>query len=194
MFRESIGGFRAYFASQMGQFGASERVLRVIEGFKSAFRESIGSVRGFRAHFASQLVQFGASERVSRVNWFSSGLQSAFRESIGFSSGLQSVFRESLRASERVSRVNWFSSGLQSASRVLIGSVRCFRARVASQLVQFRGFRARFASQLVYNLVQFGASERVSRVNWFSSGLQTAERKSFELNSGLQSAERKSFD
>ncbi len=44
---------------------------------------SIGSDRGFRACFASQLVQFGASERVSRVNWFSSGLQSAFRESIG---------------------------------------------------------------------------------------------------------------
>ncbi len=45
----------------------------------SAFHnsESIGSVRGFRARFASQLVQFGASERVSRVNWFSSGLQSA---------------------------------------------------------------------------------------------------------------------
>ncbi len=24
----------------------------------------------------------------------------------------------------------------------------------------------------MYNLIQFGASERVSRVNWFSSGLQ----------------------
>ncbi len=33
-----------------------------------------------------------------------------------------------------------------------------------------RGFRARFAS----HLVQFGASERVSRVIWFSSGLQSA--------------------
>ncbi len=28
------------------------------------------------------MVQFGASERVSRVSWFSSGLQSAFRESM----------------------------------------------------------------------------------------------------------------
>ncbi len=52
----------------------------------SAFHniESIGSVRGFRARFASQLVQFGASERVSRVDWFSSGLQNAFRESIAY--------------------------------------------------------------------------------------------------------------
>ncbi len=101
------------------QFGALERVSRVNWGLQSAFRESIGSVRGFRARFASQLVQFEASERVSRVNW---GLQSA------------------------VSRVNLFSSGLQSAFRESIGSVR--------------GFRARFASQLV----QSGASERVSRV------------------------------
>ncbi len=100
----------------------------------SAFHniESIGSVRGFRARFASQLVQFGASERVSRVNWFSSGLQSAFRESIG--------------------------------------SVRGFRARFRESIGSVRGFRAHFASQLV----QFGASERISRVNWFSSGLQSA--------------------
>ncbi len=63
-------------------------------------------------------------------------------------------------ASERVSRVNLFISGLQSAFRESIGSVR--------------GFKARFASQLV----QFGSSERVSRVNWFSSGLQRAFRES----------------
>ncbi len=37
-----------------------------------------------------------------------------------------------------------------------------------------RGFKARFASQLV----QFRASERVSRVSWFSSGLQSAFRES----------------
>ncbi len=50
------------------QNGASERVLRVIEGF--------------RARFASQLVQFGASERfASQLVQFSSGIQSAFRES-----------------------------------------------------------------------------------------------------------------
>ncbi len=61
--------------------------------------------------FASQLVQFGASERVSRVNWFRSGLQSAFRESYWFRSG----------ASERVLRVNWFSSGHQSVFRESIG-------------------------------------------------------------------------
>ncbi len=44
-----------------------------------------------------------------------------------------------------------------------------------------RGFRVRFASQLV----QVGALERVSRVNWFSSGPRSAYRKSFC---------RKSFD
>ncbi len=51
-------------------------------------------------------------------------------------------------------------SGLQSAFRESIGSVRIFRARFASQLVQF------------------GSSERVSRVNWFSSDLQSAFRES----------------
>ncbi len=94
------------------------------------FRESIGSVRGFRARFASQLVQFGALERVSRVNWFRSGLQSAYRESIGHT-----------------------HTHTHTHTHESIGSAR--------------GFRARFASQLV----QFGDSERVSRVNWFSSGL-----------------------
>ncbi len=39
-----------------------------------------------------------------------------------------------------------------------------------------RGFRVRFASQLV----QVGALERVSRVNWFSSGPRSAYRKSFD--------------
>ncbi len=82
----------------------------------SAFHniEFIGSVRGFRARFASQLVQFGASERVSRVNWFSSGLQSAFRESIGSVRGFRVRFASHLLchliqfgASERVSQVNW---------------------------------------------------------------------------------------
>ncbi len=95
------------------------------------------------------LNQFGASERISRVNWFSSGLKNAFRESIGSVRGFRARFASQLvqfRTSEGVSRVNWFSSGL----------------------------RARFASQLV----QFGHSERVSRVNWFSSGLQSAFRES----------------
>ncbi len=70
---ESIGsvrGFRARFASQLVQFGASERVSRVnwfSSGLQSTFCESFDSVRGFRARFASQLVQFVASERVSRV-------------------------------------------------------------------------------------------------------------------------------
>ncbi len=115
MFRESVGGFRARFASQLVQFGASERISRVnwfSSGLQSAFRESIGSVRGFRARFArsmvqfgaservfaSQLVQFGASEHVSRVNWFSSGLQSAFRESIGSVRGIRACFASQLRA------------------------------------------------------------------------------------------------
>ncbi len=109
--------------------------------------------------------QLGASERVSRVNWFSSGRQSAFRESIGSVRGFRARLASQLvqfGASERVSRVNWFSSGRQSAFRESIGSVR--------------GFRARFASQLV----RFGASERVSRVNWldgifFKNGVFTAE-------------------
>ncbi len=108
----------------------------------------------------SHLIQFGASERVSRVNWFSSGLQSAFRESIGSVRGFRARFASQLvqfGASERVSRVNW---GLQSEFRESFDSVW--------------GFRERFASKLV----QFGASERVSRVNWFSSGLQSAFHKS----------------
>ncbi len=58
-------------------------------------RNRFGSVRDFRAQNANRLIQFGASERVSRVNWFSSGLQSAFRESL-----------VQFGASERVSRVN----------------------------------------------------------------------------------------
>ncbi len=72
------------------------------------FRESIGSVRGFRVRFVSQLVQFGASERVSRVNWFSSGLQSAFRESIGSARGFRARFASQLvqlGTSERVSQI-----------------------------------------------------------------------------------------
>ncbi len=145
----------------MVQFGASERISRVnwfSSGLQSAFRESfrsfrahfarsIGLVRGFRARFASQLVKFGASERVSRVNWLSSGLQSAFRESIGSVRGFRARFASQLvkfGASERVSRVNWFSTGLQSAN----------------------------------HLIKIGTSERVSRVNWFSSGLQSAFRES----------------
>ncbi len=80
----------------------------------------------------------------------SSGLQSAFRESIGSVLGFRSRFASQsvqFGASERVSQVNWFRSGLQIGFRESIGSVR--------------GFRARFAS----HLIQFGASERVSRVN-----------------------------
>ncbi len=87
--------------------------------------------------------QLGASEHVSRVNWFSSGLQSTFRESIGSVRGFRARFASQLvhlGSSERVSRVN---RGLQSVFRESIGSVR--------------GFRARFASQLI----QYGASERV---------------------------------
>ncbi len=153
-----------------------------------------------RSRTLSQLVQFGASKRVSRVNWFSSGLQSAFRESTGSVRGFRARFASQLvqfGASERVSRVNW---GLQSAFRESTGSVRGFRAGFASQfgaservsrvnwfssglqstfresIGSVRGFRACFASQLV----QFGASERVSRVNWldgifFKNGVFTAE-------------------
>ncbi len=50
-----------------------------------------------------------------------------------------------------------------------------------SQLVQFGASECVSASQLV----QVGALERVSRVNWFSSGPRSAYRKSFC---------RKSFD
>ncbi len=58
--------------------------------------------------FASQLVQFGDSERVSRVNWFSSGLQSVFRESIGSVRGFRARFASQLvqfGTSERVSQI-----------------------------------------------------------------------------------------
>ncbi len=104
------------------------------------------------------LIQFGTSECVLRVNWFSSGLQSAFRESIGSVRGFRARFASQLGASERVSPVNWFSPGLQSAFRESIGSVQGFRAHFARVNWFSSGFRARFASQLV----QFGASERVS--------------------------------
>ncbi len=93
-----------------------------------------------RARFASHLVQLGGLERVSRVNWFRSGLQSAFRESINSVRGFRARFAIHLvqfEASERVSRVNWFSSGLKSAFRDSIGSVRGFSMRFASQSVQF---------------------------------------------------------
>ncbi len=55
------------------------------------------------------------SERVSRVNWYSSGLQSAFRESIGSVRGFKARFRES------------------------IGLARGFRTCFVSQLVQVGG-------------------------------------------------------
>ncbi len=172
---ESIGsvrGFRARFASQSVQFGASERVSRVnwfSSGLQSAFRESFDSVRGFRARFASQLVQFG--------------LQSAFRESFDSVRGFRARFASQLGASERVSRVNQFSLGLQSAFSESFDSVRGFRARFRKSIGSVRGFRSRFASQLV----QFGASEHVSRVNWFSSGLQIAFRESIGSVWGFRS-------
>ncbi len=105
----------------------------------------------------TQLIQFGASERVSRVNWFSSGLQSAFRESIHSVRGFRARFAIHLvkfGASERVSRVSWFSSGLQSA----------FRESFDSKL----GFKARSVRD----------SERVLRVIWYSSVLQSEFRDS----------------
>ncbi len=85
---------------------------------------------------AIHLIQFGNSERRAQIIWSSSGLQSAFRESIGSVRGFRARFASHL-----------FSSGLQSAFRESIGSVR--------------GIRVCFASQLV----QVGASECVSRVN-----------------------------
>ncbi len=70
MFRESIGGFTARFASQLVQFGASKRFRESFvseRALQSAFRESFDSERGFKARFASHLVQNGDSKRVSRV-------------------------------------------------------------------------------------------------------------------------------
>ncbi len=95
----------------------------------------------------SQLVQFGAYEHVSRVNRFSSGLQSAFRESIGSVRGCRAQFRESIGSVrgcsafrgmvqfglQRVSRVNWFSSGLQSAFEI------SRRVTEVSELMKGRG-------------------------------------------------------
>ncbi len=89
-------------------------------------------------------------------------------------------------ASERVSRVNW---GLQSAYRQSIGSAPGLQSAFRESIGSVQGFRAHFASQLV----QFRASERVSRVNWFSSGLQSAFRESIGSVSGLQSAFRESI-
>ncbi len=103
------------------------------------------------------MVHFGALERVSQINWFCSGRQSAFRDSIGSFRGFRARFAIQLvhfGASKRVSRVNWFSSGLQSA----------FRQSFDSKL----GFKARSVRD----------SERVLRVNWLSSGLQSAFRDS----------------
>ncbi len=84
MFRESIGsvrGFRARFASQLVQFGA----------FRARFASHLVQFGASERVSMSQLVQFGDSERVSRVNWFSSGIQSAFRESIGLVRGFRAV-------------------------------------------------------------------------------------------------------
>ncbi len=65
------------------------------------------------------------SERVSRVNWFSSGLQNVFRESIGSARGFRVRFASQLvqfGTSERVSQIIlsqiiWFRWELRSAYR-----------------------------------------------------------------------------
>ncbi len=67
-------------------------VTRIIQyGFNNPFlfllnmfcRNRFGSVRDFRAQSTNHLSKFGTSERRAQIIWFSSGLQSAFRESIG---------------------------------------------------------------------------------------------------------------
>ncbi len=66
-------------------------------------------------YFTKHILIPNTSERVSRVNWFSSGIQSAFRESIGLVRGFRTCFVSQLVQfgnSECVSRVNWFRSGL----------------------------------------------------------------------------------
>ncbi len=90
------------------------------------------------------LVQFGASERVSRVNWcimwFSSGLQNAFRESIGSVQDFRAQSANHLikfGTSERRAQIIWFSSVLRSAEHKSFDSVRDFRAQSANHLIQF---------------------------------------------------------
>ncbi len=68
-FRESIGsgrGFRARFASQLVQFGTSERVSQII--LSQSF-DSDGNLGARIAnHFISNhLIQMGTSERVSQI-------------------------------------------------------------------------------------------------------------------------------
>ncbi len=68
------------------------------------------------------LVQLRASERDSRVNWFSSGLQSTFRESIGSVRDFRAQSANHLikfGTSERRAQIIWFSSGLQSANHLV---------------------------------------------------------------------------
>ncbi len=87
-----------------------------------------------------------------------------------------------------------FITGHQSAFRESFGSERGFKARFASHLVH-NGDSKRvsrvnlvqqsanhlFSSglQSANHLIKFGTSERRARIIWLSSGLQSAERKSF---------------
>ncbi len=70
---------------------------------------------------AIHLVQFGTSERRTRFIWFSSGLQSAERDSFGsvrYFRAQSAIHLVQFGTSERRARFIWFSSGLQSAERV----------------------------------------------------------------------------
>ncbi len=66
-------------AIHLVQFETSERDS--FGSVQDSERDSFGSVRYFRAQSAIHLVQFGTSERRKRFIWFSSGLQSAERNS-----------------------------------------------------------------------------------------------------------------
>ncbi len=116
-------------------------------------------------------VQFGASERVSRVNWcimwFSSGLQNAFRESIGSVQDFRAQSANHLikfGTSERKSfgsvldfraQIIWFSSGLQSANHLVQFGT--------SERKSF-GSVLDFGAQSTNHLIQFGTSERRAQI------------------------------
>ncbi len=129
-------------------------------GHQSAFRESFGSER--------------ASKCVSRVIWFRRGIQSAFCESFGSERGFKARFVSHLVQRRFKARVIWFRTGFKerfASHLVQNGLQSAFRESFWFKRGSSKAFREKFDSELE-------SSKRVSRVNWFSSGLQSAFRES----------------
>ncbi len=70
-------------------------------------------ITGHQSAFASHLVQNGDSKRVSRVIWFTTGIQSAFRESFGSEWGFKARFGSHL-VSERGFKARFVSHLIQN--------------------------------------------------------------------------------